>query len=93
MRVPLFQSRRREPKIARTYRPAKPELYLVEIHEIDCECAEVCRPHVPSDSDQLSDRDMGILATLGAVVATVVLFLVDPAGTAEAFLATIGIVS
>ena len=93
MRFRSSQSRRREPKIARTYTPARPELYVVKMHEHDCECKEVCRPHVPSDSDQLSDHDMGVLATAAGVVTVGILYAIDPAGTSAALLAMMGIVS
>jgi len=86
-------SRRHAPKVARTFTPAKPDLYLVKWHAPDCECREVCHPHVPSDSDQLSDRDMGILATAAAVATAIVLFAIDPAGTTAAFAGMMGIVS
>jgi hypothetical protein len=48
---------------------------------------------VPSDSDQLSDLDMGVLATAAAVVTVGVLYVIDPAGISAALLAMIGIVS
>lgn len=93
MGLRMFQSRHRAPKIARTYTPAKPDLYVVKMHAHDCDCVEVCNPPCPSDSDQLSDRDMGILATAAAAVTASVLFVIDPAGTSEAFFAMLGIVS
>lgn len=86
-------SRRHAPKVARTFTPARPDLYLVKWHAQDCECREVCRPHVPSDSDQLSDRDMGVLATAASVATIIVLYGIDPAGTSAALLGMIGIVS
>lgn len=80
----------RTPKIARTFTPPQPDMYVVQLHEHDCECG-ACRPHVPSDSDRLTARDMGIIATIAAVLVTGVMGVIDPAGTAAALLATFGL--
>jgi hypothetical protein len=76
-------------KIERTYRLREPNVRIVEIHDIDCDCA-ACSPYVPSDPDRLTAVDMGKLATLGAVVGSTIMFAIDPAGAAAALLATIG---
>jgi len=85
----ISQSR---PKIERTYRLREPHVRIVEIHDIDCDCA-ACVPYAPSDPDRLTAVDIGKYATLGAVVGSAIMFAIDPAGAAAALLATIGIVS
>jgi hypothetical protein len=47
----------------------------------------------PGNSDMLTDRDMGVLATAAGVITIGVLYAIDPAGTSAALLAMIGIVS
>jgi hypothetical protein len=93
MRFLSSARRQRASRIPRSNLPARPELYVVKMHPHGCECKEVCRPHVPSDSDQLTDRDMGVLATIAGVVTIGVLYAINPAGTSEAILAMIGILS
>ena len=79
-----------QPKIERTYRLREPHVRIVEIHDIDCDCA-ACSPYVPSHPDRLTAVHMGKLATLGAVVGSAIMFAIDPAGAAAALLATIGL--
>ena len=42
------------------------------------------------DPERLTARHMGQLASLGAIVGTVIMFAIDPAGASAAVLATIG---
>ena len=77
-------------KIERAYHLREPRVRIVEIHDIDCDCA-ACVPYAPSDPDRLTAVDMGKLATCGAVVGSAIMFAIDPAGAAAALLATIGL--
>ena len=79
-----------QPKIERNYRLREPHVRIVEIHDIDCDCA-ACLPYVPSDPDRLTAVHMGKLATLGAFVGSAIMFAIDPASAAAALLATIGL--
>lgn len=79
----------RQPKIERAFRMDGPHIRIVEIHEFECDCP-ACAPYVPSDPDRLTAVHMGKLACLGAVVASAVMFAIDPAGASAALLATIG---
>lgn len=84
------QAAHRGPKIARAFTPPQRDMYVVQLHEHDCSCG-ACRPHVPSDSDRLTARDMGMLATIAAASVTGIMFAIDPAGTLAALLATMGL--
>ena len=79
-----------QPKIERAFRLREPHVRIVEIHEIDCDCA-ACAPYVPSDPDRLQAVDMGKLATLGAAVGSAIIFAIDPAGAAAALRSAIGL--
>ncbi len=81
--------RQPQPKIERAFRLREPHVRIVEIHEIDCDCA-ACAPYVPSDPDRLTAVDMGKLATLGVVVGSAIMFAIDPAGAAAQLFLTIG---
>ena len=79
-----------EPKIERTFRLREPQVRFVEIHELECHCP-ACAPYVPSDPDRLTASDLGKIATAAAVVGSVIMFALDPAGASAALLATLGI--
>ena len=81
--------RQPQPKIERAFRLREPHVRIVEIHEINCDCA-ACAPYVPSDPDHLTAVDMGKLATLAAAVGSAIMFAIDPASAAVALRSAIG---
>jgi len=82
--------RQPQPKIERAFRLREPRVRIVEIHDLDCDCA-ACAPYVPSDPDRLTAVDMGKLATLGAVVGSAIMFAIDPVGASAALRSAIGL--
>lgn len=59
-----------------------------EIHPMGCSCAS-CEPYAPSVPQHLDAQVKAKLAIAAAVVGTVIAFMIDPAGAAEALRSTV----
>lgn len=59
-----------------------------EIHPMDCSCTS-CEPYAPSVQQHLDVQLKAKLAIAAAIVGTMIAFLVDPAGAAEALRSTV----
>ncbi|MGR6329239.1 hypothetical protein ACU5AX_09245 [Sphingomonas sp. XXL09] len=68
------------------HRDSAPPALTARYHAMHCSC-ERCAPAVPAD--QLSLSMMGHLALCAAAVVTAIMFLIDPAGAADALRAVL----
>lgn len=59
-----------------------------EIHPMGCSCTS-CEPYAPSVPQHLDAQVKAKLAIAAAVVGTVIAFIIDPAGAAEALRSTV----
>lgn len=58
------------------------------IHSMDCDCS-ACEPIATADPNHLGAQAKAKLAIAAAVVGTIIAFLIDPAGAAEALRSTV----